>query len=118
MSGRSRSAAAAILVALVAAGCGSDRVQLVPGDAAAGAVLYEARCAGCHGAAGEGAEAGPPLDDPLYVSPGYSDQELARAVRNGAQQEHWDLGAMPGFRSLNDRELSDLVAFVRDLQAG
>ena len=109
-------AAALIGLALLLAACGSDEVRLVPGDAESGRVLYEAECAECHGSVGEGSDEGPPLDDALYRAPGFTDQQVAQAVREGAREEHWDFGAMPGLRSLDDREISDIVAFVRLLQ--
>jgi mono/diheme cytochrome c family protein len=99
-----------------ASACGGGEVQLVPGDPAAGEEVYQAECAECHGEAGEGTADGSPLVDPLYLAPGFTDRKLARAVREGAPQEHWDFGAMPGLRYLTDRQISDVVAYVRRMQ--
>lgn len=106
-----------LLFVTILAGCGSDEVVLVPGDATAGAAVYRAQCGACHGDVGEGTSSGPPLAHPLYQAPGFSDEQLARAVREGARQEHWDFGAMPGMRSLSDQQISDIVAYVRQLQS-
>jgi cytochrome c len=57
------------------------------GDAALGAVLYQAQCAGCHGANGEGASGSPPGPrlvgrEPRDGFPFGSDAKLVRTIGN------------------------------------
>jgi len=76
-----------------------------PGDAAAvaaGAELYAAECAGCHGA-DLGGDIGPEL-----TGLGYDDADLFQILRDGIQ----DAG-MPGFSSLGADKLWKLVNFVQ-----
>ena len=78
--------------------------------AAAGADLYAANCAVCHGAELEGGF-GPTLG-PDGNSPGYSDAELIEIVTNGR-------GSMPPFGGqLSRQEITAIVAFIRGFHAG
>ncbi|GAB4257354.1 MAG: hypothetical protein Kow00122_15240 [Thermoleophilia bacterium] len=75
-----------------------------PGMAAAadGAALYQERCAGCHGASGEGSGSIPPLAD----NPAVLNQEAPRSVIAEGR------GMMPGFSSLTEEELTALVDYL------
>src|ERR1051325_1365678 len=53
-----------------------------PDDAQAGAALFRAQCAGCHGPDGGGAGAGPNIGSGTF-SHGASDEALFRAVSKG-----------------------------------
>jgi mono/diheme cytochrome c family protein len=112
--------ASAVVVAVVAAGCGDGEATAPPvqGDAAAGSIPYREYCAGCHGEDGRGAAAGPGLLDARYALPGFDDQALVTAIVEGAPEREWDFGPMPRIRGLGQQELADLVAFVRELQRG
>ena len=106
------------IVSLLAAACGDGDVTVpdLPGDAAAGAVVYEQSCAGCHGADGSGADAGPGLLVPEYSLPGFDDTALVTAIVNGVAADEGRYGGMPMIRGLSDQDLADLIAFVRELQ--
>jgi cytochrome c551 len=106
---------------LAGAGCGGDddggggggggapATQTAPsnggggaaGDATAGAEVFEANCAVCHGPGGEGGN-GPDLRADRY-----RDEQLVESqVVNGG-------GGMPAFGDdLSDQELADVVAYV------
>ena len=72
------------------------------GDATAGKAIYEANCASCHGAAGEGS-----ANYPSIVGKGGS--EAIDIVTNGD-------GAMPAFGgTLTEQQIADVVAYVETL---
>jgi cytochrome c6 len=81
---------------------GTDGGDAVEGDAAAGKAVYEARCAVCHGAAGQGAG-----NYPAVAGEGGS--EAIEIVTNGD-------GSMPAFRGqLTEQEIADVVAYIETL---
>src|SRR5689334_17811272 len=72
-------------------------------EADEGRRIFQARCAVCHGPAGEGGR-GPTL------RPGRSDQDLAALVRTGIPGSE-----MPAATGLSDAQVAGLVAFVQEL---
>jgi mono/diheme cytochrome c family protein len=88
---------------------------MVAGDAAAGAAVYAKKCATCHGAKGEGkASIAKMLKVELRALgskevQAKSDDELRRDIAEG-------IGKMKPVKGLNDKDLSDLVAFMRTLK--
>ncbi len=83
------------------------------GDAEAGARLYGAYCAGCHGAAGEGAD-GPALKNRVLLSTA-TDTYLAQTIARGRRGT-----SMPGFGNastvhpaLSAEDTEALVRFIR-----
>lgn len=111
-------ASGALVIALVGAACsGAVAVPDVPGDAAAGAVVYERHCAGCHGVGGIGVQgAGPSLLDERYGPSLLDDRAAVRAIVEGAPEEAWNLGPMPRTRGLSEQDLADLLAYLRSVQ--
>ncbi|MCC5952359.1 MAG: PQQ-binding-like beta-propeller repeat protein, partial [Acidimicrobiia bacterium] len=78
--------------------------QQVEGELAAGAEVYRARCASCHGVSGQGA-VGPELVD---IDDRLSLEEQLAVVRNGSG------GQMPRFEGvLSAQEIDEVVAFTR-----
>lgn len=84
-------------------------VSAVEGDARVGAALYRANCSACHGAGGEGA-IGNSLNSPTFLAVA-SDAFLRDTIVHGRPNT-----AMPAWRDFNTRELSDLLAFIRQWQ--
>ena len=91
--------------------------QSVPrGDSDAGRLMFRATCSGCHGLDAEGAT-GPQLNNPAFlrnatnvmlrewISNGKTGTEM-RSFRKGGQ----------GVAELSDRQIEDLVAFLRSLE--
>ncbi len=84
------------------------------GDTAAGKVSFAKRCAGCHGAAGEGKEAIAkmmkvemrPLGSKEVQAK--SDADLRKAMVDG-------VGKMKPVTGLADAEVANLIAFIRSL---
>jgi mono/diheme cytochrome c family protein len=85
------------------------------GDATRGAALFTSYCSGCHGAAGHGGVA-PEIANPVFQQAA-SDGFIVTTIRNGRRGT-----AMPSFqphvegaRAFSDADLSDLLAFIREL---
>ncbi len=102
-AGRLRLVVLSLLVGLVAA-CSSP-----PPPTATGPELYSELCSTCHGVGLEG-RAGPRLGvgAPSAVEP---DTYLETAIVRG-------VGRMPSFEYLSEEQVSRLVDFLRNVQAG
>lgn len=75
-----------------------------PAEVAAGRVIYESNCAGCHGAEGEGSNSGRPLTG--IADQGDRASHIASIV-NGK-------GNMPAFgERLSEGEIGEVASFVR-----
>lgn len=88
---------------------------LAKGDAAKGKALYTAKCATCHGPAGEGKDA---IAKMMKVELRHlgskevqdkTDAQLTEAMTKGT-------GKMKPVAGLKDPEIADLIAFVRSLK--
>lgn len=84
-------------------------IPALAADINTGRTLFTSYCAGCHGQNGEGVLPGAPnfrMDNRLMRP----DMVLVESIRNGRN-------AMPAFRGvLTDRQLLDVVAFLRTLR--
>jgi mono/diheme cytochrome c family protein len=105
-------AAAACLALAAAAGCTSRAGKPLPAAAGAGAarIAYERNCAACHGPRGEGKQLGtlsvPSLREGAPL--GRTDEQLFTQIADGGK-------GMPPFKhTLDDRQIQDLVRFVRE----
>jgi alcohol dehydrogenase (cytochrome c) len=76
---------------------------------AAGKVIYDTTCAGCHGTNGAGNSA-PPLNRALARA--QTDADVFRLVRDGIEDT-----AMPAFPALSDDNVWRIIAYVRSLVA-
>lgn len=86
-------------------------------QAQAGQTAYETNCALCHGvdAAGQDSIA-PPLVHVIYEPNHHGDQSFHRAVRFGVRAHHWRFGDMPAIEDVSESEVTDIIAYVRELQ--
>jgi mono/diheme cytochrome c family protein len=95
-----------------------------------GLQVFQAYCVGCHGTAGTGN--GPmasalvrdfgvrpsDLTSPRFMTDEKSDAQLAAAVTGGGKAVHRS-AFMPAWgQNLNERQVGDLVSFIRELQSG
>ncbi len=80
------------------------------GNARYGGALYRANCSGCHGANGEGGEIGVSLRSPSFLAVA-SDEFLTETILGGRPNT-----AMPSWREFDNREVSDLLAYIRSWQ--
>jgi len=84
--------------------------------AQAGARVFAAKCAECHGPAASGSDKGPPLVHKIYEPGHHGDGSFLRAVRQGVRQHHWPFGNMPPVPGVTDEQVRQIVAYVRGLQ--
>jgi mono/diheme cytochrome c family protein len=84
------------------------------GDGAAGKAVYTKKCASCHGEKGEGKEA---IAKMMKVEMKHlgskevqakSDDELKKDTTQG-------IGKMKGVQGLSEKDVADLIAYVRSL---
>jgi len=79
-------------------------------DATAGKKLFELHCAGCHGIEGRGGGRGPNLNR-VHLEHAPDDAALKSLVENGIEPE------MPGAWYMSERDVRNVVAYVRSLGA-
>ena len=117
---RHRHSILALITGSLVAACGSSGQAAAPAPAtetlAAGAELYAANCAQCHGADLRGTQVGPSLLSIVYEPNHHSDAAFVLAVAGGVQPHHWDFGPMPPIEGLGPEDVDAIVAFVRDRQ--
>jgi mono/diheme cytochrome c family protein len=85
----------------------------VSADAAEGARLYAASCAGCHGANGQGAE-GTALANPVLLSSA-TDTYLVETIRRGRRGTSMEgyASSTPTRSALSDAEIESVVTYIR-----
>lgn len=98
---------------------GSIEADMEPQDpelVVAGAELYAANCAECHGADLRGTDQGPSHLSEVYVPNHHSDGAFQLAVLVGSPQHHWDFGPMQPVEGLTEADVQAIIAFVRERQ--
>jgi len=84
-----------------------DRLEVAAGDAAAGAEVYRAECAGCHGTRGQG-DTAQSLNHPQFLATA-SDGFIRYTIHYGRPGT-----PMPGFSDrLSGGQMDDLTALIR-----
>ena len=78
-------------------------------DTAAGAAMFKAKCAACHGADGKGKEAMMTTDMAAEDVQKMSDADLSGVISNGK-------GKMPAYKTLTPEQVKDLVGYIRSLK--
>ena len=73
-------------------------------------------CATCHGVDAGGTGSGPPLIHKLYHPGHHGDMAIVMAAKRGAHSHHWNFGNMPPVVGINEAELADIIAFIREVQ--
>ncbi|HVR76887.1 MAG TPA: cytochrome c [Acidimicrobiia bacterium] len=113
--------AMALAVALLVIACGetTSDTGIPPQDpqlVEAGARLYAANCAECHGADLRGTDKGPSHLSIVYEPSHHPDEAFQLAVLRGSPAHHWDFGPMPPVPGLSPEEVEAIIAFVRERQ--
>jgi mono/diheme cytochrome c family protein len=87
-----------------------------PAAVAAGADLYAANCAVCHGVDLQGTQTGPPFLDVVYAPNHHADESFQRAVVGGVVSHHWNFGNMQPVPGLDRGDVALIIEFVRSEQ--
>lgn len=85
--------------------------------ARAGEAAFNEKCASCHGgnAAGQAGVA-PPLVHVIYEPNHHGDQSFYLAAQRGVRSHHWPFGDMPPVEGISDKEVGQIITYVRTLQ--
>ena len=81
-----------------------------------GQELFAANCAACHGQNAGGTGQGPPLIHRIYEPNHHGDQAFLIAATQGVRAHHWGFGNMPPVEGVSERQVADIVAYVREVQ--
>ena len=92
------------------------KIPSLSAAARAGQARFSLKCAGCHGAAADGTDQGPPLIHRIYEPGHHGDYAFVMAVRNGVRAHHWRFGNMPPVAGVDDREIRLITRFIREVQ--
>lgn len=85
-------------------------------DPVLGKTLFAARCKNCHGKGAMGTTFGPPLIHKIYKPSHHADASFYRAVSIGVRSHHWSFGDMPKIHGITPREVTHIIAYVRQQQ--
>lgn len=107
--------------AVLVTGCGDDDARgagstSLEADPVAGEQTYQDFCGSCHGRDFEGSVRGPSQLDAVFAPDVTTDEDYRDAIRDGAQEQHYDFGPMPAIGSLDDQEIANVIAYVRQVQ--
>lgn len=81
-----------------------------------GKAAFEQFCSTCHGAKAAGSRKGPSLVHKIYEPAHHPDQTFLLAARNGVRAHHWQFGEMPPVPDVPDRQIDEIVSYVREIQ--
>ena len=115
---------AAVVAALLAAGCASTGGTAAGGPAtaemvASGESAYSSSCAGCHGQAGEGTPRAPNLadDEWIWIQPEEGVRpQIVRIVRTGVPDPRVHMNGMPPVgANMPEDQVQAIAAYVESL---
>ena len=86
-------------------------------EARAGKVVFDAKCASCHGANAARTDKGPPFIHDIYNPGHHADAAFYLAVQRGVRRHHWRFGDMPALPDVTKAEVASIIHYVRELQA-
>lgn len=81
-----------------------------------GKLVFDAKCAICHGENAAGTKNGPPFLHKIYQPSHHADFAFNRAVLGGVRSHHWRFGDMPRIEGLDNDQIGLIVTYVRELQ--
>jgi len=77
---------------------------------------FNKNCASCHGGNAAGSDQGPPLIHDIYNPGHHADGSFFLAAQRGVRRHHWSFGDMPPQPQMKERQIAEIVAYVRELQ--
>lgn len=92
------------------------KVPALSDSAKMGEKTFTAVCAQCHGNNASGSDKGPPLVHDTYNPGHHADGAFYMAVKRGVKAHHWPFGSMPSQPNVSDRQVAEIVQYVRELQ--
>lgn len=92
------------------------KVPELSSGAQQGKSVFDANCAQCHGVNAGGGDNGPPLVHTIYNPGHHADGAFFLATKKGVRQHHWKFGNMAPLPMLKDKEITDIILYVRELQ--
>ncbi len=109
---------ATVVLVVLELGNGPVKVKLpeLSAHANRGKVVFDGKCATCHGINGAGSKQGPPLIHKTYNPGHHNNDAFYRAVKNGVAKHHWNFGNMPPIADVSKSQVSQIVRYVRELQ--
>lgn len=91
--------------------------ETLSANAEIGKTVYEAKCAACHAAAGEGqVDTAPPLIHVIYEPSHHGGEAFQRAAANGVRAHHWKFGDMPPVNGLTRGDMAMVIDYIREVQ--
>jgi len=91
-------------------------IESTPVEYTKGGGLFNTKCAPCHGLGAKGTDHGPPFISKIYEPNHHGDLSFHRAVQQGVQAHHWEFGNMPKIEGVSEKEVNEIIAYVRWLQ--
>lgn len=81
-----------------------------------GKMLYEGKCASCHGVNAAGTDKGPTFLHRVYHPGHHGDAAFYAAPMNGVKAHHWPFGDMPRVEGITERQIENIILYVRTIQ--
>ena len=88
----------------------------IPQEYQPGAERFQRFCSRCHGLQGAGTDHGPPLVHKIYEPAHHGDFAFFRAAAQGVRAHHWKFGDMPNIADATEKDVQEIVKYVRWLQ--
>ena len=92
------------------------KIPALSSKAQLGEATYEKNCTSCHGLNAGGSKQGPPLVYKTYNPGHHGDAAFFMAAKSGVRQHHWKFGDMPAQPNVTKSDVSNILAYVRELQ--
>jgi len=92
------------------------KVPQLTAKAKSGQRYFEKNCIECHGTNAAGSDQGPPLIHDIYNPGHHADAAFYLATQRGVRRHHWSFGDMPPQPQIKERHVSEILAYVRELQ--
>lgn len=91
-------------------------VPTLTATAERGRAAFQQFCSTCHGAKAAGSDKGPSLVHKIYEPSHHGDPAFLLAASNGVRAHHWRFGDMQPVPGVADRQIAEIVAYIREMQ--